>query len=118
MEDSENRIEEREFITPQMEKRRHRRVKLAAQVKCEAIGRDEILLTRDVSAGGMFVTAQSPLPVGSTVGLTFNLGNGSTAISCTGKVVYSQQGMGMGIEFMGLSEDCTAALQKFVDESN
>jgi len=117
MEDAEDRTEQHEFITPQVEKRRHRRVKLATQVTCEAIGREDIMLTRDVSTGGMFVTAQRPLPVGSAVALSFHLGNG-TSISCTGKVVYSQQGMGMGIEFVGLPDDCTAALQKFVDASN
>ena len=118
MEDTEDRTEDQKFITPEVEKRRHRRVKLATQVKCEAAGRDDIFLTRDVSAGGMFVTAQRPLPVGSTVALTFNLGGGNPAISCTGMVVYSQQAMGMGIEFMGLPKDCTDALRKFVDDSN
>jgi hypothetical protein len=114
----EERAEDRQFVTPQVEKRRHRRVKLATQVKCAAMGRDDVFLTRDVSAGGMFVTAQSPLPIGAEVGLTFSLGTGVPALACTGKVVYSQQGMGMGIEFFGLNEDCALTLQKFVDESN
>ena len=107
-----------QFITPEIEKRRHRRAKLVTEVKCDALGRDEILLTRDVSVGGTFVTTNTPLPLNSIVGLSFSVGTGAPAICCTGKVVYSKQGMGMGIEFAELKEEDLAALQKFVDESN
>lgn len=114
MEDSQ----EQQLVTPEIEKRRNRRVKLVTEVKCDAMERDEILVTRDVSAGGMFVITNTPLPLDSEVGLSFSLGTGAPAIACTGKVVYSRQGMGMGIEFAGLREDTRLALQKFVDESN
>jgi len=110
--------EERQFVTPEIGKRRHRRARLVTAVKCDALGRDEILLTRDVSAGGVFVTTNTPLPLDSKVGLAFSLGTGTPAISCTGKVVYSKQGLGMGIEFVGLNEATALALQKFVDESS
>jgi len=109
--------EAREFVTPEIEKRRSRRVKLVAEVKCAALGRDEILVTRDVSAGGLFVTTNSPLPLDSMVGLSFNLGTGAPTISCNGKVVYSKQGLGMGIQFGELSYETLRALEKFVDES-
>ena len=108
----------REFITPQIDKRRQRRVKLITEVKCEALNRDEMLVTRDVSAGGLFVRAKNPLPLQSEVRVAFSLAAGSPAIACGGRVVYSMPGMGMGIEFGDLSDESRAALEKFVDEAN
>jgi uncharacterized protein (TIGR02266 family) len=110
--------EPHEFITPEIERRQHRRVRLVAQVKCEGLSREDILVTRDVSAGGMFIVAKEPLPMGSEVALSFRLGATDPLVSCRGKVVYSGTGLGMGIEFIDLNEETRRALQKFVDEAN
>lgn len=110
--------EGREYITPGIDKRRQRRAKLITEVKCEAMSRDELLVTRDVSPGGLFVTTKTPLPLESAVRVAFSLAAGSPAISCSGRVVYSMQGLGMGIEFVDLNEEGRLALQKFVDEAN
>jgi hypothetical protein len=108
--------EGREYITPEIEKRQHRRAQLLTQVQCAALGRADLMLTRDVSVGGMFVTAKNPFPADSEVALSFRLRAGDPPISSQGKVVYSVQGMGMGITFVDLSEATRQALQKFVDE--
>ena len=113
MEDSQ----ETQFVKPEIEKRRNRRAKLVTEVKCAALDRDEILVTRDISAGGLFVLTKTPLPLGSSVRLSFSLGTGDPAISCSGKVVYSQLGLGMGIQFGEVSDEHLHALEKFVDES-
>jgi hypothetical protein len=110
--------EGRELITPDIDKRRQRRVKLITEVKCEALSRDEVLVTRDVSAGGLFVSAKNPLPLEAEVRVAFSLAPGSPSISCLGKVVYSMPGMGMGIQFTEISEESYVALEKFVDEAN
>ncbi|HEV2352376.1 MAG TPA: PilZ domain-containing protein [Terriglobia bacterium] len=110
--------EGREYITPEIDKRRQRRAQLITEVKCEALNRDEFLVTRDVSAGGLFVSTKNPLPLKSEVRVAFSLATGSAAISCRGRVVYSMQGLGMGIQFADLSEDGRSALEKFVDEAN
>ncbi len=107
----------RELVTPQIEKRLHRRAKLVTHVQCDTLGRNDLLVTRDVSTGGMFVSTNTPLPIESLVGLSFNLGMGKPVISCKGKVVFSKQGMGMGIEFVGLSDESRQSLEKFVDET-
>jgi hypothetical protein len=109
--------QQREFVTPEIEKRRHRRAKLVTEVKCDALSRDEFLVTRDISAGGLFVITKTPLPLGSLVGLSFSLGTGAPPMTCHGKVVYSQQGLGMGIQFDELSYENLRALEKFIDES-
>ena len=107
--------EGREFITPGIDKRQHRRAMLVTQIRCESLGREELMLTRDISTGGMFATAKNPFPSDSTVSVSFRLAAGDPPISCRGKIVYSIQGMGMGITFEDLSEEARQALQKFVD---
>lgn len=109
--------QQRELVTPEIEKRRHRRARLVTEVKCDALGRDAILVTRDISAGGLFVITNTPLPMDSAVGLSFSLVTGAPPILCHGKVVYSQQGLGMGIQFAELSYEDLRVLEKFVDES-
>jgi hypothetical protein len=105
-----------ELVTPEIDKRQHRRAKLVTEVKCEAMNRDEVFVTRDVSVGGLFLTAKKPFPLNSEVILSFSLGPGLASISCGGKVVYSMQGLGMGIEFSRLSDETRSSLEKFVDE--
>ncbi|HLY59355.1 MAG TPA: PilZ domain-containing protein [Terriglobia bacterium] len=110
--------EGRELITPDIDKRRQRRARLITEVKCEAMHRDELLVTRDVSVGGLFLTTKTPLPLDSSVFVAFSLAVGTPAISCNARVVYSMQGLGMGIQFTDLNEGARASLQKFVDEAN
>ncbi len=109
--------DEKPYVTPDIDKRQHRRARLVTQVHCEALGREDLLLTRDVSVGGLFVTAQNPFPLNSEVGIALALASGQTPIKARGKVVYSLQGMGMGVQFSELSDEGRALLQKFVDES-
>ena len=110
--------EGREYITPEIEKRQHRRAKLVTQVQCEALGRESIMVTRDVSVGGMFVSTKNPFPQDCEVALSFRLRAADSPLSCRGKIVYAIPGMGMGIEFAGLSEEARQVLQKFVDEAD
>lgn len=108
--------EDRTYITPDIDKRQHRRAKLVTEVKCEALNREQLMVTRDVSIGGMYISCNDPLPSDSLLNLSFRLRPKEALISCRGKVVYSLKGMGMGIQFFDLSEESRQALQKFVDE--
>jgi uncharacterized protein (TIGR02266 family) len=104
-------------ITPDIERRQYRRVKLVTQVKCEALSRDQLLVSRDVSAGGLFITTKAPLPLNAEVTVSFRLDPQAPAINCRGRVVNPVAGLGMGIQFDDLNEEARAAIQKFVDES-
>lgn len=106
-----------QLTRPGIEKREHRRARLVTQVRCEALGREEMLLTRDVSVGGVFISAKEPFPMGSETTLALQLAAGGTTIKAAGKVVYSLKGLGMGIQFADLNDENRATLQKFVDES-
>jgi hypothetical protein len=109
--------EGRQFVTPGIDKRQHRRARLVTQLRCEASGREEILLSRDISVGGMFLASKSPFPQDSEVALSFRLKSGDPPLSCRGRIVYSIKGMGMGVMFLDLNEGNRQAVQKFVDEA-
>jgi PilZ domain len=53
--------------------------------------------TTDVGPGGCFIDTTVPFPVGSKLQLT--LQRGDTAFQSLGTVVYSQNGLGMGVAF-------------------
>ena len=108
----------RQYITPKIEKRHHRRAKLVAQVRCEALDREDVLLTSDVSVGGIFVSAAKPFPSDSEVAVSFKLKSTDPTLACRGKVIYSMVGLGMGVQFTDLSEDNRRTLEQFVDESD
>ncbi len=104
------------LIKPELPRRQYRRVVLVTEVECEALERKEVMVTRDVSAGGMFITARYPLPIDSYLTVTFRLRLNDTRIFSRARVRYAQPGVGMGIQFLDLSDEMRAKLQKFVDE--
>lgn len=67
----------------------------------------------DVSEGGCFVEAVTPLPVGSRVRLT--LLGGSTPFETRGFVVYTQQGLGMGVAFSEMSDEQRMAFETWLN---
>ena len=109
-------LDERHLIRLEVERRQYRRVKLVTQVHCEKMDRNEIMVTRDVSLGGMFITAKFPLPLESEFSLTFRLKPTEPAITCRARVMFSRAGLGMGIKFLDVTQEAQLALQRFVDE--
>jgi hypothetical protein len=53
--------------------------------------------TNDIGSGGCFVDVLSPLPTGTSVKLRFS--RGDIHVEVSGDVIYSQNGLGMGIAF-------------------
>jgi hypothetical protein len=102
----------------EFDKRKYRRAKLITQVKCEASGREGIAVTRDISAGGMFLNDPNPFPKGSTLVLAFRLSPTGELLTCRGDVVYSLKGVGMGIMFTQISDATRQTLDAFVAGSN
>jgi PilZ domain len=83
----------------EVERRRHKRSREALDVRCASFGLDEIFVSEDVSGGGLFLKTPSPLATGSDVELSFNLSPEGPEIKCSGRVVHSIPGVGMGIRF-------------------
>ena len=102
----------------EIEKRRHKRDDAELEVRCASFGLEEIFVSRDVSAGGLFLNTSTPLPPGSHVELTFNVSPEDPAIECSGRVVYSLPGVGMGIQFLDTTGEVDLALSRVGHTSN
>jgi PilZ domain-containing protein len=68
--------------------------------------------TTDLGPGGCFVDTTNPFPVGSK--LHVKLHKGKTSFETSGMVVYSQNGLGMGIAFSDLADDRRTALESWL----
>ena len=100
----------------EVQRRQHRRVKLITEIHCETPERDEIMVVRQVSEGGMFINVQFPLPVDAEMALTFRLHAADPAITCRARVRYTRLGWGMGIQFLDLNPEAREMIRKYVDE--
>jgi c-di-GMP-binding flagellar brake protein YcgR len=107
----------RETSLPAVERRKYRRVRLITQVQCATLGREEQLVTWDISPGGMLIATQHPYPVDCEVDMSFALPLADRRISCRGRVSYAIEGCCMGVEFGRLSEESYQSLKTFVDEA-
>jgi len=70
--------------------------------------------TTDLGPGGCFVDTTNPFPVGSK--LQLHLHKGKSKFETAGTVVYSQNGLGMGVAFDGLDDDQRCALANWLTE--
>ena len=70
--------------------------------------------TTDLGPGGCFVDTANPFPVGSK--LQLNLHKGKSSFETAGTVVYSQNGLGMGVAFDDLDGAQRAALANWLTE--
>jgi len=86
----------------------------AAEVVDMATGARFSTRTTDLGPGGCFVDTLSPLPVGSEVHVSVR--KGQTHFQCEGTVVYSQDGLGMGIGFESLDTTQQQHLETWLRE--
>jgi hypothetical protein len=70
--------------------------------------------TTDLGPGGCFVDTIVPFPIGAEVRITIR--KAKTKVEAAGVVVYSQTGLGMGIEFVTLKPDQRQALDLWLAE--
>lgn len=85
-----------------------------AEVIEEVTGARFSTRTMDLGPGGCFIDTTNPLPVGSKVQV--KIFKGKNDFKTNGTVVYSQNGMGMGIAFLELSENKQGELQAWLED--
>ena len=100
------------------ERRKYRRVKLITRVRAAALGREDALMTKDVSLGGLLIATKKPYPVNAEIDVAFSLPFVGPPISCRGEVSYTIKGRYMGIRFLEMSEESRFALSEFVARAN
>jgi hypothetical protein len=67
-------------------------------------GDTEVLALRqpDISPRGMFISTAARFPEGAVLKLNFRLTRSDRAVSARGEVRYCLQGVGVGVEFIGM----------------
>lgn len=68
-------------------------------------GRATRARVEDLSEGGAFVATEEPLPEGDEIEFKLTLPGGEDAIHGRAVVVWRQRAIGMGVRFVGLSND-------------
>ena len=72
-------------------------------------------VTLNISKGGVAVRTTSPLEKGAVVKTRFRMPMGKRDIDIDAKVAWSDRRVGMGLEFVNVSADDTAAVAEYVD---
>lgn len=113
-----------ELKTDEEGKGRDRRAfaRVPAEIWVEESRAGEIYFQRtaNVSEGGLFFEQTIPHPRGTVVNLKFGIPDSSVVIQCRGEVVNlpkTNEGLGMGIMFLDLSEEHKKIIIDFITTS-
>jgi hypothetical protein len=76
-------------------------------------GQSEVIHVRppDISAGGMFVNTTREFPEGAVVAIRCRLAHTGAEIRARAEVRYCLKGVGVGVEFIGISQDNARAIE-------
>jgi uncharacterized protein (TIGR02266 family) len=72
-------------------------------------------VTLNLSHGGVAIRTTSPLPNGSTVQVKFRLPAAAREVEATGRVVWSDRRVGMGVQFQTVDPVSQDVIDNFVD---
>ncbi len=92
------------------ERRKSDRKKLIIDVKFEGGDATGIANTRDIGIGGLYMTTNAALEMGTPIFLKMMVG--SREISFSGTVVYTDPGQGVGVRFQDIPKDDEAFLME------
>lgn len=89
--------------TPQDERRQHERSRLIIDVFFNGEDMTGVAGTKDISPGGLYMNTKTEMPEGAL--LTLRLPLGGRDVVCNAEVIYSNPGRGVGVRFVGMTED-------------
>ena len=89
------------------------RKKLIVDVRFDGGDGTGIANTRDIGAGGLYMTTTAPLSHGASVVMTLNMG--ARTLNLNGTVVYADPGHGVGVRFRNLDPDDEQFLKQELD---
>jgi len=111
------------FGPKQRDKRKYPRKPLQVKVTNLRSGLFTYFLSNNISAGGMFLKAEEPLPQGTPLELQFSLPNNDQPIQARAEVVRvappssdPRLPSGMGLRFINLPESTRRLIQEFVEQ--
>ena len=79
------------------------RKKLIIDVRFDGGDGTGIANTRDIGAGGLYMTTTAPLDTGTPIMMTINVGE--RVLNLKGVVVYSDPGHGVGVRFKDINRE-------------
>jgi Tfp pilus assembly protein PilZ len=93
---------------------RGQRVNSIREITMSYEGRDEIVVVKppNLSRGGMFINTSESFPEGAILNLRFELLHTGAQIETRCEVRYRQPRIGVGVEFIGLSEEAARAIEQ------
>jgi Tfp pilus assembly protein PilZ len=100
---------------------RERRLSERAQMRSSALisidAKEVAVRMMDLSMRGMLVQWNGKLELNRRVLVRFNLPDTKIAISCKGRIAWTDERGQTGIEFLNLTEDIAMQMQKWLDGS-
>jgi len=99
--------------TASNERRTSDRKKLIVDVRFDGGDGTGIANTRDIGAGGLYMTTTAPLNHGASIMMTLNMG--ARTLNLNGTVVYADPGHGVGVRFRNLDPNDEQFLKEELD---
>jgi hypothetical protein len=80
-------------------------------------GHSEEIVTRppDISTRGMFINTTRTFPEGAVLNVKFHLALSGYEVRSRAEVRYCLPGVGVGVEFVGISADCVKAIEREIE---
>ena len=94
--------------------RRGARAHCVREITVSREGNDELIHIKapDLSITGMFITAAGTFPEGTVLNLRFRLAVTGVEVRTRCEVRYCHPGIGIGVEFIGLSPEAASAIER------
>lgn len=94
--------------------RRGGRAHCIREITVSSEGHDELIRIKapDLSSAGMFITATRPFAEGTVLNLKFRLAATGVEVRTRCEVRYSLPGVGIGVEFIGLSPEAAKDIER------
>jgi hypothetical protein len=97
------------------ERRQHDRARLIVDVHFAGGDATGVASTRDISAGGLYMSTQAEIGIGEILTLRIPIGGQHVVVDA--EVVYSHPGHGVGVQFRNLPAEAKQVLEKELPSS-
>ena len=108
--------EDNESFDPPEERRAHDRSRIIVDVFFDGTDATGVASTKDISIGGLFMNTQAMIPEGAHLVVRIPFATGKEVV-CTGEVIYSNPGKGVGVRFKSLTDDARALLASELEKA-
>ncbi len=97
-----------------------RRISAIRDLSVDYEGYSEAIVTRppDISTRGMFINTGSTFPEGAVLNVRFRLAISDVEVRSRAEVRYCLPGVGVGVEFVDISPEAVAAIEKEIEISS